>query len=522
MNPQVALFRKVAYLVAIGVLLMPLFWLSHPGTGDTLGAKGQAGGKLAQLRREYKLTQTQLGQIDPTAETIKLATLGMRGIAADILWTKANTYQMKKDWTNLGATLTQISKVQPHFISVWRHQAWNLSYNVSVAFDDYHDKYYWVIEGMKFLQEGVKYNEREPGLLWDLGWFLSHKIGRADEWKQYRRLFREDEDFQKVALPTVGDIAVDDSRDNWQVGKAWFRAVEYMVDTWGLRVNARRDADGNVVSKNPLLVFCDAPMCQMYYGDTLEKEGRFEEVARRAWQKAGKDWYEYGQRELDTYDGKKMHLNDQEAHEEAARKRVEELEKLAPGLRKKIREEKRAELKPDERTALDTPADKRTPQQASWAADAQSRVEVSHEELARRVTGAHRDQARKLAAEAAEHEEMASYVRRERSTVNFDYWRLRARVEQDPETFAARKAVHQGDVAYADNRPTEAKQHYEEGLKGWRKVLDRYPKLQEDRTTGDDLIDVIRDYHKVLSQRDERLPRPFILQDIIDKYGKKQ
>ena len=71
------------------------------------------------------------------------------------MWWKATQYQMKKDWTRLRATLDQISKLQPHSIHVWRYQAWNLSYNVSVAFDDYHDKFYWVIEGLNYMLDGV-------------------------------------------------------------------------------------------------------------------------------------------------------------------------------------------------------------------------------------------------------------------------------------------------------------------------------------------------------------------------------
>ena len=41
--------RKVVYLVAIAVLLMPLFWLSQPATNATKTAQGSPGGKLAQL-----------------------------------------------------------------------------------------------------------------------------------------------------------------------------------------------------------------------------------------------------------------------------------------------------------------------------------------------------------------------------------------------------------------------------------------------------------------------------------------
>ena len=109
--PARAFVRKVSYLVAIGVLLVPLFWLSHPATSATEGGQGRSGGVLAQLRQDKQVSQTDLGQIDLTSETVKLATLGMRGVAADILWMKANKFQMKKDWTNLSATLEQITKV---------------------------------------------------------------------------------------------------------------------------------------------------------------------------------------------------------------------------------------------------------------------------------------------------------------------------------------------------------------------------------------------------------------------------
>ena len=195
MNARRALVRKVGYLVAMGVLLVPLFWLGHPATFATKEGQGRSGGVLAQIRQAKQVSQTDLGQIDLTAETVKLATLGMRGVAADILWMKANKFQMKKDWTNLSATLEQITKVEPNLIGPWRFQAWNLSYNVSVSFDLPGDKYYWLIRGVRFLEDGVWHNKREPRLLTDIGWFISYKIGKDDPWRQYRRLFRQDDDF---------------------------------------------------------------------------------------------------------------------------------------------------------------------------------------------------------------------------------------------------------------------------------------------------------------------------------------
>ncbi len=108
---------------------------------------------------------------------------------------------MKKDWTRLRATLDQISKLQPHSILVWRYQAWNLSYNVSVAFDDYHDKFYWVIEGLNYMLDGIHVNDKEPRLYWDMAWFISNKIGRDDAAKYYRRLFSGERGFDGKEPP---------------------------------------------------------------------------------------------------------------------------------------------------------------------------------------------------------------------------------------------------------------------------------------------------------------------------------
>jgi hypothetical protein len=492
--------RKVLYLVAIGGLLMPLFWLSQPATRDTKAARGQPGGKLAQLRQQFRLSQTELGQVDPTSETIRLATLGMRGVAGDILWWKANKYQMKKDWTNLRAALEQISRLQPHSIAVWRYQAWNLSYNVCASFDDYHDKYYWVIEGIKFLQRGAELNAHESRILWDVGWFIAHKIGRADEAKPFRRLFKEDDQFQGATPPEL--------RDNWLVAKNWFRKAEELID-------ARHPVKGMAEQ----IFYSDRPMCQFNYAEFVEKDGRFGEKARQAWKGAANEWHEFGERVLSVGDGLQLCLNEQETHEEAARQAAAALDKLAPGLQKKIVEEKRARLTPRERKAWDTPPANRSNEQTRLAMDLQGRMIVSHEEIARRVTGPNRSEAMKLAQEASHQEDLAQYVHRERTLVNFEYWRLRAEMEQTPQAVAAREAVFKGDQAYGKGDIVAAREAYERGLLDWRILLDRFPLIKDDINLGDDLVGMTGRYVHCLEKLDEKLPRPFILQDILDKHG---
>ena len=147
MNNNSSLNRKIIYLVLMAVALVPLYLLSAP---SFLSEEGKSpGGVLTRLRAPeseggYGLAQSSLGEIDPASESMKLATLGMRGVAANLLWERANTYKKKEEWDNLRATLNQIAKLQPNFISVWQFQAWNLSYNVSVEFDNYEHRYHWV------------------------------------------------------------------------------------------------------------------------------------------------------------------------------------------------------------------------------------------------------------------------------------------------------------------------------------------------------------------------------------------
>ena len=49
-------------------------------------------------------------------------------------------------------------------------------------------------------------------------------------------------------------------------------------------------------------------------------------------------------------------------------------------------------------------------------------------------------------------------------------------------------------------------------------MLDKNPSLIPDQTAGDDLMDVIKRYRRILGQLDEPFPQPFILQDVIDAH----
>jgi hypothetical protein len=304
------------------------------------------------------------------------------------------------------------------------------------------------------------------------------------------------------------------SGDNWLCGKQCFRAAE------------RLDAEGHKMKgMSPLIFHSDAPMCQINYSEALEEDGTFGEKAQRAWRLATSEWKQYGTIDIrttyrDPSSGEiiDIHLNDREAYEKEAEARADELDKLAPGLRAEIHVEKLEKLSDAERKALDTDPQKRTGKQHELAAGAERALEVTHEEVARRVKGPDSRKARKLAEEAKQAEMMATYISRYRQIVNFEYWRLRCEVEQTDEAIAARKAIHQGETLFRDSRLDEAREAFDDGLAKWRLVLNKFPKLVEDQTTGDELVEMIDRYRRLLKARDEKMPEEFILQDVLDRH----
>ncbi len=497
MTHRRSFLRKVIYVAAMAALLTPMYWLARPGVSDVAGEAGDPGGILAQLRDRYQLGQASLGEIDPTSETIKLSVLGMRGIAANILWTKAGTYQIKKDWDSLSATLEQIAKVQPNFVSVWRYQAWNLSYNCSAEFDDYHERYRWVIKGVNYLKEGIQHNTREPSLQSNVGWVCSNKIGKADEVKQYRRLFNEDNDFH-------GSTPVED-RDNWLVGRKWFQEAERLVDHEGAVFRGAA----------PLLYRCDAPLCLLYYAAAKESDGVFGGPARRTWHAAADDWRRYGTIDIPISDDKIIRLGEKEVYEERARQLQVELDALEPGLRKHLYEGKYARLSADQRKAMDTPPERRTKQQFMLAKASEVLVRVTAAEMAQQMSIEQRKKAQELAGQIEQAEKMTEMIQKNRGFIGWDYWKSRAEWEQEDDTLHARAEIYAGDQAFADARVVPAREAYDRGLAAWRKVLDKRPVLAMMTQTRSELMDIINRYREILSKREEKFPSDFILKDVI-------
>lgn len=281
MTQKKLFYKKIIYIVLIAVLLFPLYRLGNPSQRTASGLS--SGGTLAQMREANGLAESDLGQIDPASSTMKLATFGMRGVAIALLWNKSLDYEKKADWNNVVATGNQIIMLEPHFISIWDFVGWKLAYNASAQYDDYRERYRWVIRGFEFLQKGTSFNQTSPKLFSKAGWTISQKIGIADERNQYRRLFREDDEFH--------DKQVYKERDNWLFGRNFYFVAEDLFEK-----------GGDIGKETRVIFYSRSRMNLIRYAEWMELDGCGvtkdnapifdEEHAAAAWRNAAEHWNE--------------------------------------------------------------------------------------------------------------------------------------------------------------------------------------------------------------------------------------
>jgi hypothetical protein len=509
--------RKVAYIGAIALLLLPIAALSQPATISPGKAGHSPGGVLSQLRSRYNLAQAELGEIDPASETMKLSTLGLRGVAANILWNWANYYKKIEDWDKLEMTVNQIIRLQPNFVEVWDFQAHNLSYNVSVEFDDYRMRYQWVKKGIEFLILGTHYNRDEPGLLRQLGWFVGQKIGRADENVQFRRLFRDDKDFHLTfrnnGIEVDDGLGPDGKPDNWLVGKLWYEKS----------VNAHINAGKPIRGTTPLLFYSGAPMSIMNSAAAMNKDGYFFQIAQEEWRHAKEAWRLYGDRELPTSVGFNIHLNEKEPVSERIEKNRAELNRLCLGAEEEIRKEKIARLSPEKRAVLEMAPAERAAEQASlfYEADLETKV-LPRDFIGRAANREDRPRVRQLVDQIEEDELTRHQIDLNRRIVNFEYWRTRADSELSEEAPLAHSSVYDADKLQSSGENLgKARDLYEKSWQLYAKLFEKYPELM-DNAEAQDLVDSIAHYRDVLGQLDEPFPSSFPLWALLDKHHKGQ
>ncbi len=521
MTQNASFIRKVIYGSAIVLLLLPIYLLGQPATRSSAGG-GSPGGVLARLRTDYGLSQAELGEIDPASETMKMATLGLRGYATAVLWNKANGYKKKESWDKLSATLNQIAKLQPNYISVWEFQAHNLAYNVSSEFDNYRHRYHWVKKGLDFLIEGTKYNQRNPRLFWNLGWFTGHKIGQSDEKVQFREMFRNDTDFHNSMADYVN---VDNARgpngkpDNWLVAYLWYKQSAAVVDkgvpvTW-MRIDVNEEGLTGK-RRSSIIFYSDPSMALINHADAITGEIIPGEKTRNAWRRAGREWSDFGDIDVPTTYGHTIRLTSLDALREQEQRMRARLEALEPGLREVIRKKRRKTLSPLEEKIFygDKKIQEMSAEDVEALQSAQATLTVTDMDVADALPDNLRAKGRYFARQSGEANVMSDRVSAYRGIVNYEYWATRSEVESSKTTADARRLMRLGDQEAKKANPDKARKLYEAAWDEWDKIFKKYPQLVQD-VMGEDLKEVIMRYRLVLDQLDEEFPEDFKLKILM-------
>jgi hypothetical protein len=292
MNQLSTRARKLVYVIAIVILLGPIIYLGQPASS----AGTASGGVIAQERFKNRLGEASLGDVDPASTSMSLVLLGMRGMAANLLWMQADQLRDRKQWSQLEQTVESILLLQPHFQSVWKFQCWNLTYNVSAECDAVTDRFYWVKRGLIFLKRGVRRNASIPELPHDLGDFCGKKIGRADERDFYRRFFVSDPDPKFNGGPD--DLVNPDGLDNYLVAREWYTQACDVADQGIIQ---QHKMDGPLFYSYPTKSLMDfgAAKQQDALDAKVESMDQLFVEARQRWAEAYDEWVgKFGRREF--------------------------------------------------------------------------------------------------------------------------------------------------------------------------------------------------------------------------------
>jgi hypothetical protein len=181
---QQALYRKLTY----GALILALFTLALGWRKGELRLFGLNIKGVDAQARDLSIREESRGEVDWLGALARLSTIGTRGAATCVLWVNAMDAQKKNQWNELELYARSLTKLQPHFITPWLFQSWNLAYNVSVESDRVNDKYFYITRGIGLLAEGERQNHDNPDIRWSIGFFTQHKICQSDETNVLRSL----------------------------------------------------------------------------------------------------------------------------------------------------------------------------------------------------------------------------------------------------------------------------------------------------------------------------------------------
>ncbi len=504
MNSQI-LGRRLVYIAAMVLLLFPIYMLGHPSVRNSAGKELTTGGALSTIRSKYELGQADLGAIDPASESMRLATLGLRGVAVSILWQRAEYYKREQFWDNYSATLNQITRLEPHFVKVWDFLSWNLSYNISVEFDDYRQRYAWVKKGIDYLLVGTKYNRNKTDLPYELGWKFGNKFGVSDEKVQFRQLYRMDDDWHNELRDKDMDVrqpdgvGPDQRPDSWLTGRLYYERCYAMVN------------GGAVAHKSATNFYRMGPMWLINYAAMIATEGHLGESSRFAWAKAADGWLGFGNLFIRSTWGEDLKMTDIESANQKVAEDRAAFDEFCKDKIAEMRAARQKRLTAEEAAALAVPDLQRTAQQVFQAMTAEQKLQVPYREVAAEMPPEKQFKANELALKLSKSEEYVQHLEVYRNQVNYQYWEMRCQAEQTQPSLDARADLYAAGKALERGELDAAIGKYQSAFKNWNDLFNRYPSLMTDES-AEEVQKAIKRYRQI---SDEALGDDFVLNDFL-------
>jgi hypothetical protein len=139
-------------------------------------------------RNELELTSRIDARDLPPAIAISQVMFGsLRGLACDLLWTRAHSLEGQGRFHEAAQLARLISQLQPNYPRVWGFRAFNLAYNISVTANTGDERWMWVDQGLRLLRdEAIPLNPRSLHLRLELARIYLDKIGDERDDFHYR------------------------------------------------------------------------------------------------------------------------------------------------------------------------------------------------------------------------------------------------------------------------------------------------------------------------------------------------
>jgi len=198
-----SLFKSAGYAAAIAALL------------------------AASVAGQFALRARRPPSAPVLAEGALAALGGLRSIAAEVVWFRADRLQEEGRYVELAQLASALTLIEPHTSEVWSYAAWNLAYNVSVMMATHEDRWRWVEAGLRLLRdEGLRLNPKSAELYRELAWMFELKLGASidDASPLYREKWRE----------KVEDVRARGAWDELRMDPAFMKAIERATgfDDW--------------------------------------------------------------------------------------------------------------------------------------------------------------------------------------------------------------------------------------------------------------------------------------------------